>query len=72
MAKDCDFGASLDTMLCNIFVIGIMNDKLGESLLAIDAAMLTFAVAIQKSEAFEKACSERHMVGQIKVHRVLL
>ena len=63
LAKDCDFGISLDTMLRDIFVIGVWNDKLGESLLALDASTLTFAVAVQKSEAFERARSERHKVG---------
>ena len=64
LAKDCDFEASLDTMLHDIFVIGVWNDKLGESQLALDTAMLTFAVATQKSGAFEQAHSECHKVGQ--------
>ena len=59
LAKDCSFGATQDTLLRDMFVIGIYNNRLGEKLLAEDANTLTFTIALTKAEAFERARSER-------------
>ena len=42
-----------------MFVFGVFDDKLGQQLLAVDAAKLSFEVALKKSEAFERAHRER-------------
>lgn len=65
LAKDCNFGVSLQDMLRDIFVIGVHNDRLGERLLSEDAMTLTFDLALTKAEAFERACKERRSVGTV-------
>ena len=59
LASECAFGANRETLLRDIFVIGILNDRLGEKLLAEDENTLTFDLAIKKAEAFERARQER-------------
>lgn len=51
-------------MLCDIFVIGVFDDRLGERLLSEDAS-LAFDLAIRKAEAFERARAERQTVGSV-------
>lgn len=63
LAKDCNFGASTNELLRDIFVCGVRDDKLGEKLLTEDASTLTFELAIRKAEAFERARLERRSVG---------
>ena len=61
LSSDCSFGQSSnrETLLRDIFVTGVFNDRLGEKLLAEDASTLTFDLAIRKAEAFERARQER-------------
>ena len=42
-------------LLRDIFVIGVLNDRLGERLLAEDESEPTFDLAVKKVEAFERA-----------------
>ena len=62
LAKECDFGAILQNMLRDIFVIGVRDNNLGERLLSEDSSTLTFDSAIPKAEAFERARAERRTV----------
>ena len=62
LVKECDFGSSLITLLRDIFVCGVYDDRLGERLLAEDAASLTFETALAKAEAFERARADRQTV----------
>ena len=62
LAKDCDFGATLNNMLRDIFVMGVRNNHLGERLLAEDPSKLTFEEACKQAEAFERARAERRNV----------
>ena len=64
LAKDCDFSDSA-TMLRDIFVIGVANDRLGENLLTEDASTLTFDTAVAKAEAVERACRDRGRVQPV-------
>ena len=57
--NDCGFSSSQTELLRDIFVIGIFQDRLAEQLLALDSSKLTFESALQKAEAFERACHER-------------
>ena len=50
VSSECAFGANRDTLLRDIFVIGVYNDRLGEKLLADDESTLTFDLAIKKAE----------------------
>ena len=59
LASQCAFGANRETLLRDIFVIGVFNDHLGEKILAEDEGTLTFDLAIKKAEAFERARQER-------------
>ena len=63
ISKDCGFGANKDTMLRDIFVVGIRDDRLGEKLLAEDASTLGFDTALARTEAFERARTERGAVS---------
>lgn len=64
LSSDCSFGANRETLLRDIFVIGVFNDRLGEKLLAEDATTLTFELAVRKAEAFERAREERESSKQ--------
>ena len=64
LARECDFGATLAQMLCDIFVIGVRDDQLGERLLSEDASVLTFEEAIKRAEAFKRARTEWRTVHQ--------
>ncbi len=73
LSKDCDFGSSNVTMLRDIFVIGVLDNNLGERLLSEDSSTLTFESAVNKAEAFERARAERrnvHPVPQSTVNAV--
>lgn len=63
ISNECQFGTNKDTMLRDIFVVGIRNDILGEKLLAEDSSTLTFDNALARAEAFERARSERGAVS---------
>ena len=63
IAKECNFDTHLSTMLRDIFVVGVRDDRLGERLLAESADTLTFEVALSKAEAFERARIERGAVA---------
>ena len=68
MIKDCGFPPPVSaSLLRDIFVCGVFSNILGERLLAEDANTLTFELAIDKAEAFERARSERKSVG---VHQI--
>ena len=64
LARECEFGETLNQMLRDIFVIGVRDDRLGERLLSEDATVLTFDEAIKRAEAFERARTERRTVHQ--------
>lgn len=72
ISKDCNFGSSLTTMLRDIFVVGVRDDRLGERLLAESADTLTFDNALVKAESFERARTERGAVNPFKVHSTTL
>ena len=63
LAQQCDFGDTASTLLRDIFVVGVHDDRLGERLLAEKAADLTFDNALGKAEAFERARVERGAVA---------
>ena len=63
LAQECDFGTSAYTLLRDIFVIRVRNNRLGERLLSEDAAELTFDTALTKAEAFERARTKRGVVA---------
>ena len=65
LARDCDFGDKATEMLRDIFVIGVRDDRLGERLLSEDATTLTFEDAIRRTEAFERARTERNHSHQV-------
>ena len=49
ISKDCGFGANRDTMLRDIFVVGVRDDCLSEKLLAEDASTLKFDTALVRA-----------------------
>ena len=53
ISQECDFGPVTNTLMHDIFVIGICDDCLGKWLLAKDATTLTFNIALSKVKAFE-------------------
>ena len=56
LAADCEFAsAQLNTLLRDIFVIGVKNDRIGERLLTEDSSTLTFESALARAEAAERA-----------------
>lgn len=59
LVAECDLDSCASTLLRDIFVIGVANDRLGERLLAEDAKTLTFELAVAKAEAFERGKVER-------------
>ena len=59
LSQECDFGVNVSTLMRDIFVVGIKDDRLGERLLAENATDLTFDLALTKAEAFERARMER-------------
>ena len=59
LSQECDFGVNASTLMRDIFVVGIKDDRLGERLLAENATDLTFDLALTKAEAFERARMER-------------
>ena len=59
LVSDCAFGGNKMTLLRDIFMIGVFNDRLGEKLLAEEEIELTFDLAVRKAEAFERARQER-------------
>ena len=59
LVLDCAFGDNKMTLLHNIFVISVFNDRLGEKLLAEEETELTFDLVVKKAEAFEHARQER-------------
>ena len=64
LAKDCAF-TDCATMLRDIFVIGVSNDRLGENLLTEDASTLTFDTAVAKAETIERALRDRGRVQTV-------
>lgn len=59
LVAECDLASSASTLLRDIFVIGVADDRLGERLLSEDATTLTFELAVAKAEAFERGKVER-------------
>lgn len=70
LAKECGFDTNLQTMLRDIFVIGVRDNNLGERLLSENSSSLTFEQALQKAEAFERARNERRNVHAPNVNAV--
>lgn len=68
LSRECDFGPSAATLMRDIFVVGIRDDRLGERLLAEDAATLTFDIALSRAEAFERARLERGAVSSAETN----
>ena len=59
LVRECGFDSAQLTLLRDIFVCGVYDDRLGERLLAEDASTLTFETALAKAEAFERARADR-------------
>lgn len=59
LVAECDLGSTAAVLLRDIFVIGVMDDRLGERLLAEDSKTLTFELALAKAESYERAKLER-------------
>ena len=70
LVQDCAFTADKQSLLRDVFVIGIKDSRLGERLLAEDPAVLTFENALQKAEAWEMARSDRGRLEHTSVNRV--
>ncbi len=64
LTHECEFANDATTLMRDIFVVGIYDDRLGERLLAEDASKLTFDMALAKAEAFERARQEQGVVAR--------
>jgi hypothetical protein len=64
LASLCEYGASSQMWLRDVFVKGVYDDHLGSQLLAADFQTLTFDFAVAKAETHERARAERNQLNR--------